>query len=49
MAGKLVKESRKDLINTRKKKRVCEEESGERGEVLAEHSLFVTHREIEQL
>lgn len=49
MAGKLVKGGRKDLINTRKREGLREEESEERGEVLAEHSLFVTHREIEGL
>lgn len=49
MAGKLVEGGRKDLINTRNRGGVREEESGERGEVWAEHSLFVTHREIERL
>lgn len=49
MAGKLLKGGRKDLINTRKREGVREEESRERGEVLAECSLSVTHREIEQL
>lgn len=49
MAGKLVKGGRKDLINSRKREGVREEELEERGEVLAEHSLFVTHREIERL
>lgn len=46
---KLVKGGRKDLINNRKREGVREEESEERGEVLAERSLFVTPREIERL
>ncbi len=45
--GKLVKGGRKDLIKTREG--VREEESEERGKVLAGHRLFVTHREIERL
>lgn len=48
MAGKLVKGVRRYLINTRRKG-VPEEESEERGKFLAEHSLLLTHREIEQL
>lgn len=48
MAGKLAKGVRKYLINTRRKG-VPEEELEERGKFLAEHSLFLTHREIKQL
>lgn len=40
---------RKDLINTRKREGVHDEESEERVEGLAEGSLFVTHREIDRL
>lgn len=47
--GKPVEGGRKDLINTRKREGVREEDSEERGKVLAGHSLFVTHREIERL
>lgn len=49
MTGKLVRGGRKDLINTRKREGVHDEESEERVEGLAEGSLFVTHREIDRL